>query len=786
MNLGRLGKVVRSPSRWVRALGALACAVACGPSQPGARPIPPAPSVPSGTAGKGFYLTQAPNGVLVGGNHDHKRVKPKVTADFRGPPATNDWWSSLIWQYESDEPYSFELFPHPLTLRANAKGLVIGYSDKPTVSVREYMFPYERDLIVGVDGLTAPQTRVAAYSDWAVTAEWLSDQKRLRATFGHGMPFVYFEKSGGGDAVVHVANEKAPGVSVWADNGATLGITIASHHYGLFAPTQATWSHQGDTFQSSLDGKDYFSVAVLPDNKPETLELFQRHAFAFIKETRVSWTYDEKSARLTTQFTATTELKDPKKGLASTPLMALYRHQWLHTTSTLLPLEYASPRGAMKLFEGNTFTTTMPFNGVLPVMPVVEGADQGLLKTYVRQVAWNDDLFPPGLGAKPDRDTYWIGKSMGKLATVLQIADQIGDLDDRDYLVRALENELQDWFDGQPPKLFYYDKTWATLVGVPASYESDVAINDHHFHYGYFLQAAAAIARYDAGWAKTWAPFLNLLIADAANADRRDKRFPFLRYMDPYAGHSWANGPAQYHLGNNEESSSEEMNFSTSLILWGSAIGDKTIRDTGIFLYTTQAEAIEQYWFDVDRAVFPKDFKPPIVGMVWSAGGKYDTWFDNNPVLVHGINYLPFQGGSLYLGRRPDAVRRGFDAILAQSGGQVYTWRDYALMYFALNDGPKAASMLQEDTYLEPEYGNSRAQTYNWINTLAKLGRVDTGVTADVPTYAVFSAKGKRSYVAYNPTGAMRKVTFSDGFSLAVPGHSIARGARGASAKSAE
>ena len=67
------------------------------------------------------------------------------------------------------------------------------------------------------------------------------------------------------------------------------------------------------------------------------------------------------------------------------------------------------------------------------------------------------------------------------------------------------------------------------------------------------LQAAAAIARYDGGWAKTWAPFLNLLVADAANADRRDKRFPFLRYMDPYAGHGWANGPSQYHDGNNEE-----------------------------------------------------------------------------------------------------------------------------------------------------------------------------------------------------------------------------------------
>jgi hypothetical protein len=107
-------------------------------------------------------------------------------------------------------------------------------------------------------------------------------------------------------------------------------------------------------------------------------------------------------------------------------------------------------------------------------------------------------------------------------------------------------------------------------------------------------------------------------------------------------------------------------------------------------------------------------------------------------------------------------------------------------MYLALSDGPKAAAMLEEDTYLEPEYGNSRAMTYNWINTLAKLGRVDAGVTADVPTYAVFVAKGKRSYVAYNPDASARKVTFSDGFAMEVGAKAMAKGSRAVQGKSGE
>jgi endoglucanase Acf2 len=755
---------------------------ACGPSQLTARPIPAAPDSPAHKVGKGFVVTVPPAGIVVGANDKHEPVKPKVTEDFEGPPTSNDWWSSLIWQFEAKEPYSYEMFPHPLALRARGDGLAVGYSDKAVIKGRQYMFPYERDLVVGLQGLASPDTRVASYSDWAVTADWRSGGNRLRATFGHGLPYVYFERKGAAPVTIKVsrfrkADDKPDDqgdhgggeVEMWSEGGGVMGISVGEHHYAFFAPTSATWTRKGDTFSSTLDGKDYFSVAVLPDRKPETLKLFREHAYAFVTETRVSWAYDEKKAELTSRFATKTTLKDTGKGLSATPLLALYRHQWLHTTSKFLPFEYASPRGAMKVIAAEGFETKLSFGGVLPVMPVVEGVDHSLLEKYVREVAWAPDLFPVGLQPKPDRDTYWTGKSLGRVATVMQIADAISDKKDRDFLLRALENELQDWFDGEAPKLFYYDKTWATIVGVPTSYDSDAALNDHHFHYGYFVQAAAAIARYDAAWAKRWGPFVELLVRDAANPNRDEPRFPFLRYMDPYAGHGWANGPAQYHDGNNEESSSEDMNFSTGLILWGAMTGNKVLRDTGIFLYANTLEAIEQYWFDADRAVFPKGFDFPCVGMVWSAGGKFDTWWDSNPIMIHGINYLPFQGGSLYLGRRPELVAREYDALMKRTRNEVFTWRDYALMYLALSDGPRAAAELDKDTYLEPEFGDSRALTHTWVRALAELGNVDASVTADVPTYAVFQKKAGKSYVAFNPGTAAKTVTFSDGVKLQVP-----------------
>jgi endoglucanase Acf2 len=311
----------------------------------------------------------------------------------------------------------------------------------------------------------------------------------------------------------------------------------------------------------------------------------------------------------------------------------------------------------MKLLAASSFETRQPFGGVIPVLPPSSGPDRGALKTEIAAVA-RAELFP--IGPEGTRGTYWTGKSLEKLALLVWLADQIGEAGLRDGLVRGIAGELERWLDGKAPEAFAYEPTWKTLVGVPQEYRSGWELNDHHFHYGYFVFAAATVARFDPGWAARdrWGAMIDLLIKDAANPDRRDTRFPFLRHFDPYAGHSWANGPALFREGNNEESSSEDVNFATATLLWGAFTGDRTLRDLGIFLHTQLTAAVEQYWFDVDGRNFPKGFDQPALGILWGSGGKYDTWWDRNPVYVHGINFLPFTGGSLYLGETRSTWRR--------------------------------------------------------------------------------------------------------------------------------
>jgi endoglucanase Acf2 len=265
---------------------------------------------------------------------------------------------------------------------------------------------------------------------------------------------------------------------------------------------------------------------------------------------------------------------------------------------------------------------------------------------------------------------------------------------------------------------------------------------------------------------------VRLLIRDAASADRADPLFPFLRNFDPYAGHSWASGHAKFADGNNNESSSEAMNAWCGLILWGEATGDRALRDLGVFLYTTEMTAVHEYWFDVHGENHPKKYPASVVTMVWGGKGANATWFSNKPELVHGINWLPLHGGSLYLGLYPDYARKNYAALVREKKGARWDeWPDLMLMYRALSDPKDALRQFEaiRDTY-RGEGGNSKANTYAWLHALSELGQVERSVTADYPLRAVFGKGDQRTYVVYNMSDGRRAVKFSDGAEVVAAG----------------
>ncbi|AJP04295.1 glycoside hydrolase [Streptomyces cyaneogriseus subsp. noncyanogenus] len=750
-----------SPRSRPAAAVVLAAALAAVGLGPAATPAAAA-TVP---VGAGSYSDTRPSGTTGPTTNTGAPVTPKVTQAAKGKPVpTNDWWSSLAFQRYGDNPYSTPMYGHPLTYQAVSGGLEVGYPTSPAVvgEGRQYEYAHKRDLTLGLSGLNSPDTKADAWSDWTVTPYWSDGSRTLRTTIGHGMPFVYAQGSGGNAQVTTAATP-----TVFSDQGNVLGITVGGHHYALFAPTGTDWNISGTTITAGLGGKDYFSLAVLPST--DALATFRKYAFSFVTGSQVDWSASGGTVGATYRLTT-----EAKEGTERGTLQALYRHQWLHTTDALTPYTYVSPRGTMKVREGTSFTTRQKAAPVLPGLPRTGAVDASRLRTYLSEVANSSDPFS---GAT---DTYWTGKALGKLAQLVPLADQIGETAVRDKLVGLLKGRLQEWFTAGGASEFSYDKDWKTLIGYPASYGSDAELNDHHFHYGYYVYAAAIVAQYDASWAadSAWGGMVKALIRDTANPSRSDSAFPFLRGFDVYAGHSWASGHQGFAAGNNQESSSESTNLSAALVLWGSATGNTELRDLGGYLLATESEAIAQYWFDADQQVFPGSFTHDTVGMVWGSGGAYSTWWTANPEEIHGINVLPVTaGGTPHLAGRKDAIRRNIAEMERENGGPAVEWRDILWEFQSLAD-PAAAKAKWDagNAGYTPEQGESKAHTYHWITTLDALGAPDPSVTGDLPTSAVFSKNGTRTYAAHNHGSTSRTVTFSDGKKLTVPARSTATG----------
>ena len=144
-------------------------------------------------------------------------VAPLVSPRVKGPIPTNDWWSSLVWPAQS--PHSLAMFPHPLAVKAQAKGLGIGYNPQVSIShsYREqklfqtgtsYKYPYRESMLVGLAGLESENCVLDGFSDWSVTSLWKNGSDELRATFAHGSPFVFFERNS--DRAVQIDFAAAP------------------------------------------------------------------------------------------------------------------------------------------------------------------------------------------------------------------------------------------------------------------------------------------------------------------------------------------------------------------------------------------------------------------------------------------------------------------------------------------------------------------------------------------------------------------------------------------------
>ena len=717
------------------------------------------------SVGSGSYTKTFP-GTDVAGRNGFPSGIPNFSGPAVGKPVpTNDWWSKL-----AKESQASNLFTYPYTLKTVPSGLVVSYIPNGVI---DDMLP----VTVSVKGLNAPKTTIYDYSDWTVTMDWNDNVHNFQSTAGIALPFLYFNKKSTDEAQVTVTSG-----TVTIDNEMLI-ITDAKNgaDFAVYAPVGSTWTQNGGVYTSTLNGKNYWSMAFIPltaSNVTTVANEYKKYAYVFPKKTTSSFIYNESTSVVRTDFTVETDVKE---GTETKMLLGLLPHQWDNLASNSpVPdkYKYATIRGEMKTLAGNSFSVENKFHGILPTLPYLDNYSTGFTPTALKEKITsieNDAL-------ETWTDSYNEGQVMNRLIQTARIADEMGNTVARDKMLATIKERLEDWLkadNGEVAFLFYYNATWSALLGYPAGHGQDTNINDHHFHWGYFIHAASFLEQYQPGWAAQWGGMINLLVRDAASTDRNDTLFPYLRNFSPYAGHCWANGFASFPQGNDQESTSESMQFNSSLIHWGEVTGNKAIRDLGIYLYTTEQTAIEEYWLDTKDRNFPSNQTYSLVSRVWGNSLDNGTFWTSDIAASYGIEMYPIHGGSLYLGQDTAYVTKLWNEIKANTGitsNQVNPnlWHDVMWEYLAFIDPAKAIEMYNSNPNRELKFGISDAQTYHWLHAMNALGRVDASITADYPIAAAFTQNGVTVYVAHNYSNAAIKVTFSTGYQLDVPARKMA------------
>ena len=713
--------------------------------------------------GSGSYATVHP-----GFDEANRNKVPRGLPQVSGPAAerpipTNDWWSNVLYENQTGN-----LFAYPIAMRTKMDGLALAYVPKGP------MIDFD-PIRVGVGSISSEKTTVSNYSDWTVTMRWGMDEEYFEATAGIGMPFVYFHKKSGQD--VKITIHQAFGNVTVKDEMLVVEKGFNGVSFVIYAPAGSQWVAGADnTYTSTLAGKDYWSAAMLPQDTPDAmaaaLELKQ-YAYVFPADTRANYRYDEQRAVVRTDYVVTADVKE---GSNDKVLMGLLPHHWAHLSSDSPKpegLTYRSVRGELRTLAGNTFSTELTFHGILPTLPFVEENRDGFSKDELNRLIAAVDA---DHGLVDWTDSYNDGQLLNRLVQTARIAKLAGNVDEFGKAFDLIKQRLENWLtysEGEVAFLFYYHKDWTAMLGYPAGHGQDEYLNDHHFHWGYFIHAAAFIEQFEPGWASKWGDMVNLLVRDAASTDRNDPMFPYIRNFSPFAGHCWANGMAALPQGNDQESTSEAMQFHSSLIHWGSVTGDKAIRDLGIYMYATEQSAIEEYWFDVNERILPADWKYSLVSRVFGNDFDNATFWTSDIAASYGIELYPIHGGSFYLSRNLDYVRKLWHEITENTGilrneANPNLWHDIMWEYLAFTDADKAIELYKSNPDRSLKFGVSQAQTYHWLYAMSCLGQHDATITADCPTALAFEKDGTMTYVAHNYGKEKRTVTFSDGFKLGV------------------
>ncbi|MBW4082279.1 discoidin domain-containing protein [Paenibacillus sp. S150] len=706
------------------------------------------------------------------------------TANVTGPLPSGGWWQSILIKRLSDGLVSL-----PLRTQYTDQGLSVmnpgaGYmsADGNTVSTAGAPDFY---LMAGnIDPLNM-SSKVDGYGDYSVRAVLSDDSTyKMKTTLVKGSPYFYNEftdpsspflvLNGSSTRFFNDSNGTilaADGASVTADH---IGVEVVNtdsggnsrtRSYGLFAPAGSIFKRTGGKLTIQLGSQEqYLSVATLPANGD--LNYYYLHAYAFVTDTRANYNVQDETGTVTTTYNSTVQLK--RSGFPADSLMALLPNQWksLASGTSLTAHTYPSIRGIMKVHEGSTFSTENKFTGIIPQFAEPTGSSSYNKADAISYLNTMNDMLENNYMWD---DPYWEGKNLQPLAQGILIADQLGETAIRDKALSILKKILTDWYTysgGWPddyPYYLYYTPEWGAMQGDGGDHGMAKWMSDHHYVWGYYIYASAILGTYDQDFVNSYGGIVEHLIRDVGNPSRTDSMYPFMRAFDPYEGVSWAGGYGDSYDGNNQEATSEALFAYAGEYLWGVLTNNNAYRDAGMWVYAVETNSVMQYWFNYDQDNWLPGYRHGVVGQLFGSKNFYGTYFAADANNIYGIQWLPTAPYMTYLGLRPDAAARTYNAFKTDKGGPETGWYHIIWPFEALSNPQDALSkwdpvkIANDDNNGKKEWAN----TYWFLHAMDAFGTRTTDIwSSNWSTYQMFKKNGTYTANIWNPTDETKYVVF--------------------------
>lgn len=731
------------------------------------------------------------------------------TENVTVPISSNDWWQSCI-----IKQFGNTMSTLPFKTGYSKKGLSVltmtdGWLPTPgetdvNISVVSESTPDFYVLPENVDTNTA-YDRLHKNSDYAAELQ-LMDANGVVMTSTHikGSPYIFCDFGTREKVYINIPNL----TDIYDDNGTSIlpsGSTITADHigievtdtdneektntsksyYALNFPAGTTIKNSNGTLKVTFASDKYMSIGTMLSKSD--LNTYYQHGYAFVTDSKVTYSYNDTMSRITSNYTVTTELKRAR--FSNTTMQLMLPHQWKYATQKDDKVAvYPSIRGDMYALWSNSFTTVDTFEGLLPTfaIPTNNEFDHAKVISYLRT------LENATAHINPAADAYWEGKNVHPLGMGVLMADQLGETELRDIFLERLKERLVDWFTYSGPddiSYFIYDEHWGTLYYKASEFGANTGICDHHFTYGYFLFGAAVLATYDNEFYEQYKDFVEILMRDYANPSDNDSEYCKFRAYDLYEGHSWAGGYADNDNGNNQESASESLFSWVGMYMWGVLTENDTWRDAGVFGFTNEMEAVEQYWFDYDKQNWVEDWPYDCVAQIYGAQNFFGTFFGGQPLYCYGIQWLPISEYLTYYGmnqERAAEIYAGLErdtedalnkaVIVWRNEGkseeeiqeeidkyphQDTGWQHITWPFLSQTDPDRALGIfIENDTKVQT---TDQANTYWFINAMKQYGykAADVVATGDLCATVYYNENtNKYTANAWNPTDKAKEVSF--------------------------